>query len=200
MCAANARAGQQTTAALLATGRKSTALRPGAREERRLLRLCSTVRILEARFHPHSKKSGVGSAGRAPVVRRRARDDRSRCRSRGDQLHPFDPNGLIAKLNFLVQTAIPRPYEGLTALRSDYWSFVDVPGARADHETLRQAFARNVFAAVGHRPRRNRDAVRRGEPHQIGRRPDRQLPVHVGAVGLDGLDADTQPPRDLLTG
>jgi hypothetical protein len=37
---------------------------------------------------------------------------------------------LIAKLNFLVQTAIPRPYEGLTALRSDYWSFVELPGGR----------------------------------------------------------------------
>jgi hypothetical protein len=85
------------------------------------------VRILEARFHPHSKKSGIA----LPVARLSCDGTRVTIEplpiSRR-QLRPFDPDGLIAKLNFLVQTAIPRPYEGLTALRSDYWSFVDVPG------------------------------------------------------------------------
>jgi hypothetical protein len=84
-----------------------------------------TVRILEARFHPHSKKSDLA----LPVARLACDGPRVTIQplpiSRR-QLRPFDPDGLIAKLNFLVQTAIPRPYEGLTTLRSDYWSFVDV--------------------------------------------------------------------------
>ena len=93
----------------------------------------STVKVLEARFHPHSKKSGAA----LPVARVSCDGTRVTIEAlpiSRRQLHPFDPNGLIAKLNFLVQTAIPRPYEGLTALRSDYWSFVEVPGSRAADE------------------------------------------------------------------
>jgi hypothetical protein len=89
--------------------------------------------MLEARFHPHSKKSGVA----LPVARVSCDGARATIEAlpiSRRQLHPFDPDGLIAKLNFLVQTTIPRPYEGLTALRSDYWSFVEVPGSRAAGE------------------------------------------------------------------
>ena len=88
------------------------------------------MRILEARFHPHSKKSGAA----LPVARVSCDGARATIEplpiSRR-QLRPFDPDGLIAKLNFLVQTAIPRPFEGLTTLRSDYWSFVELPGSPA---------------------------------------------------------------------
>ena len=87
------------------------------------------MRILEARFHPHSKKSGVA----LPVARLSCDGARVTIEAlpiSRRQLRPFDPDGLIATLNFLVQTAIPRPYEGLTALRSDYWSFVELPGGR----------------------------------------------------------------------
>jgi hypothetical protein len=83
------------------------------------------VRILEARFHPHSKKAGVALAvARVSCDGARASIEALPISRR--QLRPFDPDGLITKLNFLVHSALPRPYQGLVALRSDYWSFVEI--------------------------------------------------------------------------
>jgi hypothetical protein len=41
-------------------------------------------------------------------------------------VEPFSSDALISRLNLLVASAAPRPYEELTVLRSEFWSFVDV--------------------------------------------------------------------------
>jgi hypothetical protein len=41
-------------------------------------------------------------------------------------VEPFSSDALISRLNLLVASAAPRPYEELTDLRSEFWSFVDV--------------------------------------------------------------------------
>jgi len=83
------------------------------------------MKILEARFHPHSKKSG------APVAVARVLCDRDRTLIEPVEpplrhLEPFDADALMKKLTFLVQSAKPRPFEQLTTLRSEFWSFTEV--------------------------------------------------------------------------
>jgi hypothetical protein len=83
------------------------------------------MRVLEARFHPHSKKSG------APVAVARVLLDRERTLIEPiepplQRLEPFDTGALMRKLAFLVESAKPRPFEQLTTLRSEFWSFTEV--------------------------------------------------------------------------
>ena len=85
----------------------------------------SRMRVLEARFHPHSKKSG------APVPVARVLCDRDRTLIEPvdpplRRLEPFDADALMKKLTFLVESAKPRPFEQLTTLRSEFWSFTEV--------------------------------------------------------------------------
>ena len=84
-----------------------------------------SMRVLEARFHPHSKKSGT------PVAVARVLCDRERTLIEPIEplvarLEPFDTGALMKKLAFLVESAKPRPFEQLTTLRSDFWSFTEV--------------------------------------------------------------------------
>jgi hypothetical protein len=83
------------------------------------------MKVLEARFHPHSKKGG------APVTIARVVCDREKVSVEpiavlSRRLQPFDADALMKKLSFLIESAKPRPYEGLTTLRSDFWSFSEV--------------------------------------------------------------------------
>jgi hypothetical protein len=39
---------------------------------------------------------------------------------------PFDARGLVSKLYFLVEAAVPDPFHELLRLRSEYWSFVEI--------------------------------------------------------------------------
>lgn len=89
------------------------------------------MRVLEARFHPQSKKSG------SPIAVARVVCDRERTRVepfdlRLGRVHPFDVEALLKKLAFLVESARPRPYEQLTTLRSQFWSFAEVSAGDAD--------------------------------------------------------------------
>jgi hypothetical protein len=84
------------------------------------------MRVLEARFHPHSKKRGV------PVAVARVLCDKERAVIEPiepplHRVEPFDPGALMKKLIFLVESAKPEPFEHLSALRSDFWSFTEVP-------------------------------------------------------------------------
>src|SRR4051812_1284172 len=77
------------------------------------------------------------------------------------------------------------------------------PGRAPVYGLLRHGDAVNFHDVVADRDGRagrDRDPVRGREPHQIRRGPHDQLAVHVGAVGLDGLDADAEPARHLLAG
>jgi hypothetical protein len=83
------------------------------------------MRVLEARFHPHSKKNGL------PVAVGRVLCDQEQARVEPfdlqlARLHPFDVGALMEKLRFLVESAKPRPYEQLTTLRSEFWSFAEI--------------------------------------------------------------------------
>lgn len=55
------------------------------------------------------------------------------------RLHPFDVDALMKKLAFLVESATPRPYEQLTTLQSEFWSFTDVSGESAQEASPRPA-------------------------------------------------------------
>ena len=84
------------------------------------------MRVLEARFHPHSKKRGV------PVAVARVLCDEERAviepiEPSLQHVEPFDPGALMKKLTFLVESAMPQPFEQLSTLRSDFWSFAEVP-------------------------------------------------------------------------
>ncbi len=85
------------------------------------------VRWLEARFHPQTR-----SDPDCVVVAR------VRCRERSASIEPLDPDAatvssrldrvaLLAKLHFLVEASLPRPFERLRELRSAYWSFTELP-------------------------------------------------------------------------
>jgi hypothetical protein len=87
------------------------------------------MRVLEARFHPQSKRNGN------PVAVARVLCEREQARVEPcdlGRLHPFDVDALMKKLTFLVESAKPRPYEQLTALRSQFWSFADVSTGDAE--------------------------------------------------------------------
>jgi hypothetical protein len=89
------------------------------------------MKLLEARFHPRSKKAG------APIaVARVVCEDTTALVEPFElparRLEPFDGNALMAKLNSLVESARPGPYEQLTTLKSEFWSFVDVAGDRSE--------------------------------------------------------------------
>jgi hypothetical protein len=82
------------------------------------------MRVLEARFHPRSKKA-------PPVVvvgRVRWAEDRPAIETTALTpltIRPFDASALFAKLRFLVESAGSKGYDQLISLRSDYWSFVE---------------------------------------------------------------------------
>jgi hypothetical protein len=91
------------------------------------------MRVLEARFHPQSKKHGKA----VPVALVLCDQEETRvepCDLHLARLHPFDSDALMKKLTFLVESAKPRPYEQLTTLRSQFWSFADVAMADAESQ------------------------------------------------------------------
>ena len=71
--------------------------------------------LLEARFHPQ-KKSGNGVV----VV------GRVRCEGSSAHVEPEREGEMLEKLLYLVRESEPEPYERLRALRSDFWSFVEI--------------------------------------------------------------------------
>ena len=84
------------------------------------------MKVLEARFHPHSKKAGLPIAV-AWIICEDARTLVEPIELPNRRLEPFDAGALMKKLKFLVESAQPRPYERLTTLRSEFWSFSEVP-------------------------------------------------------------------------
>ena len=84
-----------------------------------------TLRVLEARFHPQQKTGGdfivVGHVvweverGRPVVQPSRTLLSRS------------EPATLLSKLQYLVSINGPEAFERLQVLRSQFWSFVEVP-------------------------------------------------------------------------
>jgi len=71
--------------------------------------------LLEARFHPQKR------AGNGVVV-----VGRVRCDGTSAEVEPLSNGEMLEKLLFLVRESEPKPYERLKALRSDFWSFVEI--------------------------------------------------------------------------
>jgi hypothetical protein len=83
------------------------------------------VRKLEARFHPSSK------SGDAFVVVGRVVCDQHRATIEPAEIppsavKPFDSARLHDKLEFLVMSVAGDPCRSLLALRSGFWSFVEI--------------------------------------------------------------------------
>jgi len=85
------------------------------------------MKVLEARFHPRSKRSPlVVTLGRIVLRDREASIEPCKIASRA--LKPFEPVVLLSNLRSMVDRAVsdPDPWQRLAELRSDYWSFIEV--------------------------------------------------------------------------
>ena len=86
--------------------------------------------MLEARFYPDQRRSSAFVVVGHLVWRRPGR--------RAPTVHPSPslqanvvPTTMLSKLEYLVRATAPESFERLQALRSRFWSFVDVtPEAR----------------------------------------------------------------------
>lgn len=83
------------------------------------------MRVLEARFHPQQKTAGdfivVGHVvwetdDRRPVVQ-----------PSQALLARSEPATLLSKLQYLVSTSGQQAFDRLQVLRSQFWSFVEIP-------------------------------------------------------------------------
>jgi hypothetical protein len=84
------------------------------------------VRRLEARFHPSSKsRGGFVVVGRVVCSQQRATIEPAEIPP--NTVRPFDSARLHQKLEFLVMSVAGDPCRSLLALRSGFWSFVEVP-------------------------------------------------------------------------
>ena len=83
------------------------------------------MRKLEARFHPSSKSNNVFVVvGRVVCDQQRATIEAAEIPPRA--VKPFDSARLRDKLEFLVMSVAGDPCRSLLALRSGFWSFVEI--------------------------------------------------------------------------
>jgi hypothetical protein len=84
-----------------------------------------TLRVLEARFHPQQKTAGdfivVGH------VVWEGEDGRPIVQPSSTLLTRAEPATLLSKLQYLVSLDGAASFERLQVLRSQFWSFVEVP-------------------------------------------------------------------------
>jgi hypothetical protein len=80
--------------------------------------------LLEARFHPHRKDGNDVLV----VGRIRCSGSRATIESVTHSNGAGDPavDAMIEKLQYLVRTSGTPPFERLLALRSEFWSFVEI--------------------------------------------------------------------------
>ena len=83
------------------------------------------MKVLEVHFHPRSKKSGSP----VTIARVLCHDERTHIEPMQpsvQRLGPFDTDALMRNLRFLVESAKPQPFERLTSLQSEFWSFTEI--------------------------------------------------------------------------
>jgi hypothetical protein len=84
------------------------------------------MRVLEARFHP-GQRSGQGFVVVGRLVWRGERRSEPPIVEPAPSLdHLARPTTMLSKLHYLVSLTAPESFERLQALRSRFWSFVDV--------------------------------------------------------------------------
>jgi len=83
------------------------------------------MKVLEARFHPHSKAHD-GSVVIGRVIRDEDRVFVEYANVSHREVRPFVLQALLDKLRFLVEPTTPVAFDLLKDFRSDFWSFVEV--------------------------------------------------------------------------
>ena len=87
------------------------------------------MHVLEARFHPDSKgRPGFVVVGRVICDQKRAAIVRLDVAP--ETVKPFDATKLHEKLDFIVMAVVGDPFRALQELRSGFWSFVEIEGAK----------------------------------------------------------------------
>ena len=86
------------------------------------------MRVLEARFHSR-QGGGEGFIVVAHVVWSRDRD-RPDVQPSPSLMGSMVPATMLAKLQYLVESSAPETFTRLMALKSQFWSFVDVTPSR----------------------------------------------------------------------
>jgi len=83
------------------------------------------MRVLEARFYPQR----IGDEDFIVVahVVWDGDHDRPSVRPSPSPMGSQDPATMLAKLQFLVESSAPETFSRLKALKSQFWSFVEVP-------------------------------------------------------------------------
>lgn len=89
------------------------------------LALHRVVQVLEVRFYPRTK-TAPDFVVVANVICEKRRATIARELIHSTEVTPFDLDGLLTKLRFLVDAAVPEPGPELLSLRSQFWSFVEV--------------------------------------------------------------------------
>lgn len=94
------------------------------------------MRVLEARFHARARDEEEVIVV-AYVVWDKDRD-RPSVQPSPSLMASMAPATMLAKLQFLVERSAPEAFDSLKALKSQYWSFVDVtPAATRDRAVSR---------------------------------------------------------------
>ena len=83
------------------------------------------MQVLEVRFYPRTK-TVPDFVVVANVICDKRRATIARELARSTEVKPFDLDGLLTKLRFLVDAAVQEPGPELLSLRSQFWSFVEV--------------------------------------------------------------------------
>lgn len=84
------------------------------------------MRVLEARFHPDPRNDPTFVVVGHLVWRRLSAQKRPIVRLTRPPRLSATPSTILSKLQYLIRATAPESFERLQALRSRFWSFVDV--------------------------------------------------------------------------
>ena len=92
-----------------------------------LLAYLPGMRVLEARFHPQQKVTPEFVVVGHVVWEEDIASGRPTVQPSPSLMRDGSPATMLVKLQYLVAATVPETFERLQALRSHFWSFVEVP-------------------------------------------------------------------------
>jgi hypothetical protein len=87
------------------------------------------MRVLEARFHPQHGTTGEFIVVAHVVWEKDAQSSAPTVQPAASLINSGTPATMLAKLQFLVTNTAPETFTRLQALKSQFWSFVEVTAA-----------------------------------------------------------------------
>jgi hypothetical protein len=87
------------------------------------------MRVLEARFHPQQKVAPEFVVVGHVVWDEDVATDHPTVQPSASLMQSSSPATMLVKLQYLVATTVPETFERLQALKSRFWSFVEVRSA-----------------------------------------------------------------------